>query len=162
VDSALPGRSDLAGACALVTTVHDLARFLDAVLWARLFRYRPTLRSMLDLAPAQDEGGLVGYGLGLEQYAPPGGHELVGHLGGTAGYRSFVGRVRPPGVTLSFVLNAQDDPTPLVIPVVERSRRRSVGAGHGARPIPGLALPALAHGTDLTDRFHVLPRIRAQ
>jgi hypothetical protein len=40
-------------------------------------------------------------------------------VGGTAGYRSFVGRVRPLGVTMTFALNAQDDPTPLVIPVVQ-------------------------------------------
>jgi D-alanyl-D-alanine carboxypeptidase len=114
-----PSFADAAGASALVTTVQDLARFLDALFRGRLFRHRATLRQMLDLAPAQGEGGLVGYGLGIEQYALPGGIELVGHLGGTAGYRSFVGRVRPLGVTIAFALNAQDDPTPLVIPVVE-------------------------------------------
>jgi len=114
-----PSFAGAAGACALVTTVHDLARFLDALLRGRLFRHRATLRQMLDLAPAQGEGGLVGYGLGIEQYALPGGVELVGHLGGTAGYRSFVGRVRPLGVTMTFALNAQDDPTPLVIPAVQ-------------------------------------------
>jgi D-alanyl-D-alanine carboxypeptidase len=114
-----PSFAGAAGACALVTTVQDLARFLDALFRGRLFRHRATLRQMLDLAPAQGEGGLVGYGLGIEQYALPGGVELVGHLGGTAGYRSFVGRVRPLGVTMTFALNAQDDPTPLVIPAVQ-------------------------------------------
>jgi D-alanyl-D-alanine carboxypeptidase len=114
-----PSFAGAAGACALVTTVQDLARFLDALFRGRLFRRRATLRQMLDLAPAQGEGGLVGYGLGIEQYALPGGVELVGHLGGTAGYRSFVGRVRPLGVTMTFALNAQDDPTPLVIPAVQ-------------------------------------------
>jgi CubicO group peptidase (beta-lactamase class C family) len=49
-----------AGAGALVTTVQDLARFLDALFRGRLFSRRATLRSMLDLAPAQGEGGLVG------------------------------------------------------------------------------------------------------
>jgi len=114
-----PSFAGAAGACALVTTVQDLARFLDVLFRGRLFRHRATLRSMLDLAPAQGEGGLVGYGLGIEQYALPGGVELVGHLGGTAGYRSFVGRVRPLGVTMTFALNAQDDPTPLVLPAVQ-------------------------------------------
>jgi D-alanyl-D-alanine carboxypeptidase len=114
-----PSFAGAAGACALVTTVGDLARFLEALFKGRLFRRRATLRQMLDLAPAQGEGGLAGYGLGIEQYVLPGGTQLVGHLGGTAGYRSFVGRVRPLGVTMSFALNAQDDPTPLVIPVVE-------------------------------------------
>ena len=114
-----PSFAGAAGACALVTTVQDLARFLDALFRGRLFRHRATLRQMLDLAPAQGEGGLAGYGLGIEQYALPGGVELVGHLGGTAGYRSFVGRVRPLRVTMTFALNAQDDPTPLVIPAVQ-------------------------------------------
>jgi D-alanyl-D-alanine carboxypeptidase len=114
-----PSFAGAAGACALVTNVHDLTRFLDALFRGRLFRRRATLTAMLDLAPAQGEGGLVGYGLGLEHYAVPGGIELVGHLGGTAGYRSFVGRVRPLGVTMAFVLNAQDDPTPLIIPALE-------------------------------------------
>jgi D-alanyl-D-alanine carboxypeptidase len=114
-----PSVAGAAGGYALVTTVQDLARFLDALFKGRLFRHRATLRQMLDLAPAQGEGGLVGYGLGIERRALPGGVELVGHLGGTSGYRSYVGRVRPLGVTMTFVLNWQDDPTPLVIPVVQ-------------------------------------------
>jgi hypothetical protein len=74
---------------------------------------------MLDLAPAQGEGGLVACGLGIERRALPGGVELVGHLGGAPGYRSYVGRLRPAGVTIAFALNTQDDPTPLVIPAVQ-------------------------------------------
>jgi D-alanyl-D-alanine carboxypeptidase len=121
-----PSIAGAAGGHALVTTVGDLARFIDALFAGRLFRHRATLRQMLDLAPAQGEGRLVGYGLGIERRALPGGAALVGHLGGTAGYRSYVGRVRPLGVTMAFVLNAQDDPTPLVIPAVKalaRTRR---------------------------------------
>lgn len=111
--------ADAAGGSALVTTVHDLARFLDALFADRLFRHRATLKQMLTIAPAQGQGGLAGYGLGIEQYALPGGVELVGHLGGTAGYRSFVGRVRPLGVTMTFAMNAQDNPLPLVLPAVQ-------------------------------------------
>jgi D-alanyl-D-alanine carboxypeptidase len=114
-----PSFAGAAGAGALITTVQDLARFLDALFRGRLFRRRATLRQMLDLAPAEGEGGLSGYGLGIEQYSLPGGVQLVGHLGGTAGYRSFVGRVRPLGVTMTLALNALDDPTPLIIPAVE-------------------------------------------
>jgi D-alanyl-D-alanine carboxypeptidase len=114
-----PSMAGAAGGGALVTTVQDLARFLDALFRGRLFRHRATLRQMLDPAPAQGEGGLDGYGLDIEHYALPRGVELVGHLGGTAGYRSFIGRVRPPGMTMTFALNAQDDPTPLVIPAVQ-------------------------------------------
>jgi D-alanyl-D-alanine carboxypeptidase len=114
-----PSFAGAAGAGALVTTVQDLARFVDALFKARLFRRRGTLRQMLEPAPAQGEGGLVGYGLGIELRALPGGVELVGHLGGTAGYRSYVGRVRPLGVTMAFALNTQDDPTPLVTGAVQ-------------------------------------------
>jgi D-alanyl-D-alanine carboxypeptidase len=114
-----PSFAGAAGASALVTTVGDLARFIDALFKGRPFRHRSTLRQMLDLAPAQGEGGLAGYGLGIEKYALPGGIELIGHLGGAPGYRSFVGRVRPLGVTMTLAMNAQDDPTPLLLPAIE-------------------------------------------
>ena len=57
-----------------------------------------------------------GYGLGVEQYAVPGGIELIGHLGGAGTYRTFVGRQRPQGVTIAFAMNFQDDPSPLHLP----------------------------------------------
>jgi D-alanyl-D-alanine carboxypeptidase len=110
-----PSFAGAAGASAMISTVQDLATFLDALFKGRLFRRRATLRQMLDLAPAQAEGGLVGYGLGIEQRALPGGAELVGHLGGAPGYRSFTGRVRPPDATISFALNTQEDPSALAI-----------------------------------------------
>jgi CubicO group peptidase (beta-lactamase class C family) len=65
-------RASVAGAAggeALVTTVQDLARFLDALLKGELFRHSDTLRQMLAFAPAPDVGGQVGYGLGIEQRA---------------------------------------------------------------------------------------------
>jgi D-alanyl-D-alanine carboxypeptidase len=114
-----PSFCGAAGACALVTTVGDLDRFITALFRGRLFRHRSTLRQMLDLAPAEAEGGLTGYGLGIERRTLPDGIELIGHLGGAPGYRSYVGRVRPLGVTMTFALNTQDDPTALVLPVVE-------------------------------------------
>jgi D-alanyl-D-alanine carboxypeptidase len=114
-----PSMAGAAGGGALVTTAGDLTRFLDALLRGRLFRHRETLRQMLAFAPAPDVGGQIGYGLGIEQRALPGGVELIGHLGGTAGYRSYVGRLRPQGVTIALALNWQDDPTPLLLPAVE-------------------------------------------
>jgi D-alanyl-D-alanine carboxypeptidase len=113
-----PSFAGAAGGYALLTTAGDLARFLDALFAGRLFRHRATLRQMLTIAPAQGEGGLVGYGLGIEQRALPDGAELVGHLGGAV-YRSYVGRLHPTNVTLSFAMNAEDDPTPLLLPAVE-------------------------------------------
>jgi D-alanyl-D-alanine carboxypeptidase len=114
-----PSVAGAAGGGALVTTVQDLARFIDALLKRRLFRHRETLRQMLDFAPAPDDGGQVGYGLGIEQRVVPGGVELIGHLGRTAGYLSYVARLRPQGVTIAAALNWEDDPTTLLIPAVE-------------------------------------------
>jgi D-alanyl-D-alanine carboxypeptidase len=116
-----PSFAGAAGGGALVTTVRDLARFLDALFAGRLFRHRATLEQMLTLAPAQGEGGLVGYGLGIEQRALPGGAELIGHLGGAV-YRTYVGRLHPTDVTIAFALNVEDDPTPLLLPAVEALR----------------------------------------
>lgn len=98
--------------------MQDLTHFLDALFKGRLFRRRATLRSMLDLAPAQGEGSLVGYGLGIEQYALPGGHP-TGRPPRRHGRLPLLRRPRAPlGVTLTLALNAQDDPTPLLIPAL--------------------------------------------
>jgi D-alanyl-D-alanine carboxypeptidase len=123
-----PSVAGAAGGGALVTTVGDLARFLDVLLNGRLFRHRETLRQMLAFAPAQDTGGVVGYGLGVEQRALPGGVELIGHLGTAAGYRAYVGRLRPQNATISFALNWEDDPTALVI-AAAKARARSAPGG---------------------------------
>jgi len=120
-----PSFAGAAGGSALVTTVGDLSRFVDALLEGRLFRHRATLRRMLDMAPAQGEGALTGYGLGIERRSLPGGIEFVGHLGGAPGYRSYVGRLRPQDVTLSFALTSQEDPSPLVFPMMEALTARS-------------------------------------
>jgi D-alanyl-D-alanine carboxypeptidase len=113
-----PSFAGAAGGYSLATTVQDLSRFLDTLLAGRLFRHRATLRQMLTIAPAQGEGGLVGYGLGIEQRALPGGPTLIGHLGGAV-YRSYVGRLHPTGVTIALAMNAEDDPTPLLLPAVK-------------------------------------------
>jgi D-alanyl-D-alanine carboxypeptidase len=113
-----PSIAGAAGGSGLVTTVQDLARFWDALLKGRLFRHRGTLQEMLTFGPTP---GTVtsGYGLGVEQYAVPGGIELIGHLGGAGTYRTFVGRQRPQGVTIAFAMNFEDDPSPLIFPVVK-------------------------------------------
>lgn len=72
---------------------------------------------MLHMRPAQGEGGLVGYGLGIERRALPGGAELIGHLGGAV-FRTYVGRLHPTGVTIALAMNVEDDPTPLLLPAV--------------------------------------------
>ncbi len=114
-----PSMADAAGGAALVSTVHDLAQFVDELLAGRLFDRRDTLPQMLTFAPAPDQGGQIGYGLGIEQRLAPGGIELIGHLGGTAGYTSYTGRLRPQNVTMTFTLNWLTDPTPLFLPAVQ-------------------------------------------
>ena len=54
-----PSIAGAAGGGALVTTVQDLARFLDELLKGRLFRHRETLHQMLAFLPAPDAGGQV-------------------------------------------------------------------------------------------------------
>jgi D-alanyl-D-alanine carboxypeptidase len=114
-----PSMAGAAGGGALVTTAHDLANFIDALLAGRPFRRPGTLKQMLTFAPAPGEGGQVGYGLGVEQRVAPGDVELIGHIGGTAGYLSYAGRLQPQGVTMTFVLNELCDPTPLFLPTIE-------------------------------------------
>lgn len=113
-----PSIAGAAGGSGLVTTVQDLARFWDALLKGRLFRHRGTLKEMLTFGPTPGEV-TSGYGLGVEQYTLPGGIELIGHLGGAGTYRTFVGRQRPQGATIAFALNFEDDPSPLIFPVVK-------------------------------------------
>jgi D-alanyl-D-alanine carboxypeptidase len=113
-----PSFAGAAGGYALLTTAGDLARFLDALLAGRLFRHRATLQQMLTLGPAQGEGGLTGYGLGIERRTLPGGAELIGHLGGAV-YRSYVGRLHAKRATIALMLNMEDDPTPLLLPAVK-------------------------------------------
>jgi len=114
-----PSMAGAAGGHALVTTVGDLSRFLDALLKGRLFRHSDTLRQMLTFGPAQGPGGVVGYGLGIEQRVFPNGVESIGHLGGTAGYFAWIARLPAHGVTIAAMLNSDDDPSPLLIPAVE-------------------------------------------
>jgi len=113
-----PSMAGAAGGSGLVTTVQDLARFWDALLKGRLFRHPGTLKQMLTFGPTPGDV-TSGYGLGVERYTVPGGSELIGHLGGAGTYRTFVGRQRPQGATMTFALNFQDDPSPLIFPVVE-------------------------------------------
>jgi D-alanyl-D-alanine carboxypeptidase len=112
-----PSMAGAAGGSALVTTVQDLSRFLNGLLAGRLFRHPATLRQMLTLGPATGEGGVVGYGLGIERRVLPGGIDLIGNLGGAAGYMAYVGRLRGTDVTFAAVGNSNSDPSPLFIPI---------------------------------------------
>jgi CubicO group peptidase (beta-lactamase class C family) len=104
-----------AGGGALVTTVSDLATFLTAVRTGKLFNDPRTFAMMSDFVPAEGEGGRTGYGLGLERYELPGGIEMIGHSGGTAGYRSGMFFFPALDVTMTFAMSVQDNPLPVIL-----------------------------------------------
>lgn len=110
-----PSVAGAAGGGALVTSVADLARFWEAVRNGKLFQKPETLGKMMTFIDASGEGGIVGYGLGVEKYRLPGGLELIGHLGGTAGYRSFTGYFPRLGLSMALAFSTQGDPTPIVL-----------------------------------------------
>jgi D-alanyl-D-alanine carboxypeptidase len=117
-----PSVAGAAGGHALVTTTKDLARFLDALLAGELFERPETLEEMLtfvDTTDAPAVPGEVGYGLGIERFEWPGGVEVIGHFGGTAGYLAVVGNLPAEGIDFSMVITAQDDPTPVLFPALE-------------------------------------------
>ena len=108
-----------AGGAALVTTLHDLARFFKAFYTGELFAHRQTLDNALTFVDARQFPGLDGYGLGLMHIQFSEGIELVGHLGGTAGYMALAGYM--PQYDAQFaalVTNGSDDPTPVFFPAL--------------------------------------------
>ncbi|HZP20949.1 MAG TPA: hypothetical protein VFB16_12170, partial [Bauldia sp.] len=110
-----PSMADAAGGGALVTTVADLATVLAAVREGALFADRATFATMASFVEAEGPGGLVGYGLGLEKYLFPGGLEIIGHLGGTAGYRSGTFYIRKLDLSLAFAMSVEGDPTAIMV-----------------------------------------------
>lgn len=114
-----PSMAGAAGGHALSTTPQDLAHFMGALLAGELFEQPETLDEMLTFVEATDNPGKVGYGLGIERYELPGGVELIGNLGGTAGYRSFVGQLPAQQIDVAMVITNPDDPTPVLMPALE-------------------------------------------
>ena len=64
---------------------------------------------------APDEGGQVGYGLGIQKYVLPGGLEMIGHSGGTAGYRSGTFYFPALDLSMAFAISVQGDPMPVIL-----------------------------------------------
>ena len=89
--------------------------FLSALRSGRLFKDHKTLTMMTGFVPAEGDGGRVGYGLGIEKYALPGGIEMIGHSGGTAGYRSGMFYFPALDLTMTFAMSVQDDPMPVIV-----------------------------------------------
>lgn len=113
-----PSMAGAAGGGALVTTVGDLAAFLAALRAGELFSDPGTFATMSDFVDAAAEGGHTGYGLGLERY-DFGGLEMIGHLGGTAGYRSGTFYFPSLDLGVAFAMSVQSDPTPVIAAALE-------------------------------------------
>jgi D-alanyl-D-alanine carboxypeptidase len=108
-----------AGGASLITTTDDLRRFIHALFAGDLFHRSGTLDEMLTFVKAHDEGGMNGYGLGVERYQFPGGVEAIGHLGTIAGYLAFVGHLPAQGVDVAMAITSRDDPSPVLLPALK-------------------------------------------
>jgi D-alanyl-D-alanine carboxypeptidase len=116
VDSSMAGA---AGGHAVLTTTADLSRFLRGVLGGRVFQKPETLAAMRTFVDTPVEHGRNGYGLGLERYVLPGGVEMVGHMGTTAGYRAFMFHLPAQHADFAMVTTSPADPMPVLIPMLQ-------------------------------------------
>jgi CubicO group peptidase (beta-lactamase class C family) len=94
---------DTYGATSLFTTVGDLLKW-DANVWKPTVGDETMLRDMRTSATLAT-GDTTGYGLGIatEVYR---GTRLVGHSGGDAGYRTYLGRFPEHGLSVVVLCNA--------------------------------------------------------
>lgn len=117
VDPSMAGPS---GGHALITTSADLTRFLGALRGGALFDRPSTLEAMFDFQPAPDpEVRLTGYGLGVMQLQGN-GYTALGHLGGTAGYQSFMLYLPETGRYVSGFINVMGDVGAVLEPLLVR------------------------------------------
>lgn len=115
-----PSMAGAAGGAALATTVADLAKFFHALYAGELFAERQTLDSALEFVDASTFPGMDGYGLGIMHMEFEGGIELIGHLGGTAGYMTLSGYMPDYDAQFSAVVTSgHDDPTPAFLPMLK-------------------------------------------
>jgi len=113
-----PSMAGAAGGEALISTPEDLAKLLRAVANGRLFNEPGTLELMTTFvdAPVPQEAQ-TGYGLGLTRFQV-GDVELVGHIGSTAGYQSFVLFQPGSGIVVSGSMNRYGDLGSFIMPVL--------------------------------------------
>src|SRR5262245_10035127 len=103
-----PSMAGAAGGSAMITTVRDLARFLDALLDGQLFEQKATLEAMTTIIEAPHESGFPwGYGLGLETFEMD-GIKVIGHAGSTAGYATMMYKVVGSDTILVTSINTSD------------------------------------------------------
>lgn len=104
-----PSMAGAAGGNAMITTVEDLGRFMEALLDGQLFEKAEMLTAMTTMVPAEHESGWpYAYGLGLESFEGPSGTKILGHAGGTAGYATMVYRIVGHDCILATSVNTGD------------------------------------------------------
>ena len=118
-----PSMAGPAGGDALVTTPADLVKLLGALVAGRLFDNPTTFELMSDFvdAPVPEEAQ-DGYGLGLQHFQA-GDLELVGHLGGAAGFQGFVLIHPATGIAASGYVNRYGDLGGFIVPVLDAIAR---------------------------------------
>lgn len=105
VDPSMAGAS---GGNAMVSTVQDLATFIEALLAGQLFARSETLVKMTTMVEAHNETDMPHwYGLGLEAYELD-GTLVIGNAGGAAGYASMMYRIPAHDATLVTSINGND------------------------------------------------------
>jgi len=74
---------------------------------------------MRTFLPTPNDHGRIGYGLGLERYMLPGGVEVIGHMGTSAGYRAFMFHLPAQNIDLSMIITSTADPSPVLFPALK-------------------------------------------
>jgi CubicO group peptidase (beta-lactamase class C family) len=127
----------------LSTTVADLTRFTQGLVWGALLR-PATLNMMITCAPTGGAWGVAdfAYGLGVMQRTlpvpglPPEARLALGHTGLLEGYRSAMWYFPGSGVTIAAVFTREEaDPNQLVTGALQ------VLAAHGALAQPAASAP---------------------
>lgn len=114
-----PSMAGAAGGAAWVTSPRDAASFLGALWAGRTYASASTRASMLDfLETLVPEEAQTGYGLGVTRFQLR-EHQYYGHLGGTAGYQSFMLVDPISGMVLSGYMNQRGDFAAFIVPVLE-------------------------------------------
>lgn len=103
-----PSMAGAGGGNAMISSVHDLARFVEELLAGRLFARPETLAEMITMVPAENGTPFPHwYGLGVEAYELD-GTTVVGNAGGAAGYATMMYRIPARDATLVTSINASD------------------------------------------------------
>ena len=115
-----PSMAGAAGGNALVTSAHDLVRFLDGLLAGRLFRRPETLQAMLDFQPAIRRTGAGRLRPRPPAARPPGRHRDDRPSRRRGRLHGLRRAAHAEEMTMALAFNAMvGDPSPVLLPVLE-------------------------------------------